>query len=1613
MNIMNLMLPAFPTQTLAEWVEENKSKYSWLQEYVNQGYTFSTERFYPCIYSKNKDVLGIRPHTEYFTSEDETHKDIYPSLQYFQDDRNQVVGATTLNGGTISDSGVFVEGAIVDPIYIIIPDLGFDFNDVVTSKNSFTLHFNSGYCGGRDFTCSAWTKDGTTWKLKCARIKDDSIGKYFPYVDAPIKKGDKFVITDIHMPDTYIEQASVELLKWSLKWLAKNDYSVFSYQLTPDINFIKRHDDKITDKGTTFYRTVKEGDILLIEDTDIGVTGSITIDQIKITIGDGLLPKYEITLRDTKTVGTVQKIQQQIDAIVSGGVSGGYNSTQVGEIAYSALKDKFLSKVSADTAAGLITFLKGLKLGSNFSIDELGNAILNSISLGTFEHLVKGLGLYKNTSGHWCIECDEAYFRIKAVFEALEIRKMYSSAGNINISPSGSKITRVEWLDASGNITTVAADTVAYKCYFLADDGTTATTNSWQAKDYALCKTFNIKEGVYTNVSNQYYWRKVTDAGSGYITLGNLTGQFDEGSTIPQAGDSVVMRGSDTDGRKSYIEILSNDENAPAILMFADCMGFASKGQNTAIISPEKVQFATKVFKLIDYDNVATPVVIYKGVYDASKVYYYNNSVTYNGSLWVLDGVAVGASAAAGTEPKDGSTVWTKQVSKGADGDSKKTYIHFAYSNEADGQNFSVKYFAGALYLGICYNGNKVGPSADADYVKYTWSRIKGEDGDSKKTYIHFAYSNEADGQNFSVKYFAGALYLGICYDGNEVGPSADADYVKYTWSRIKGEAGINGVSNYIWIKYADDAQGNGLSDNPDGKKFIGIAHNKSTATESETASDYVWSDITGKQGDPGTPGDDGKTYYTWIKYSDNSDGTDMYDTPTDDTLYVGIAVNQLSATEGNDKTVYVWSRFKGGQGIKGEKGDAGKNGYSLYLSPSEIVVDTNSSGKVVDYTNAYTNVYFTVGDTYAVATEIVASSITCVHCTATASGSKLSITAIDDDSSTGFSCGSGYITFTAKLVVGETTYVGVGKIYFSVNIYSVTSQIKKTNDSISADIESVKTRVTKTESDISGAEDDIQTLTQNTSTKLTLLDGKINSKVSQSDFDSEKTSVDTKFTEVLQTAESYSIKVGETQAARRNMLVGSAFRRKDEFLYNNEAYYPTYIAASCSIQKNAGYHGTNAIYINITEDTQRFIGLSWEGISITPGTTYMFSVLVKSPDITSFTQGASIELRVNPSGANKSFSTSIVPSKSGVWQQITWSFTVPATVLNETTSKNEVPTSVTVMMYIVAAGKLYLCRPMMEQSDTFTGWSLSEKDFDYVGGNILPNSRLLTDLTGNNLAPNIQWSPTKVDNGYGDCTTLYEGVNDTTSYNRNILQWTNNISLKKNTDYMFSMWAKGTGYVQMLLYCFTDSTNNPIAFVESSDGYIGTGNDGFVWFKLSAEYRRIWVHYRTNNAFDETVKMTFIAIRQQYDSTSELAYLMSQENTITVASPKLETGATVTNYSESGEDMVSKKALLATGIDVTNGKITATSDNFYIQNNSGQLSAAVDESGNLSAGSLSTLHESGSPYIYIKDGILDIFGTVARNIHFGVNSDGMAVLQYYDNSGVLLYDLGPRWYKS
>lgn len=75
---------------------------------------------------------------------------------------------------------------------------------------------------------------------------------------------------------------------------------------------------------------------------------------------------------------------------------------------------------------------------------------------------------------------------------------------------------------------------------------------------------------------------------------------------------------------------------------------------------------------------------------------------------------------------------------------------------------------------------------------------------------------------------------------------------MKYGWSKsIQAPPGADGKTYYTWIKYADSPT-SGMSDNPSGKAYIGIAHNKASATESTTYSDYTWSLIKGETGAEG-----------------------------------------------------------------------------------------------------------------------------------------------------------------------------------------------------------------------------------------------------------------------------------------------------------------------------------------------------------------------------------------------------------------------------------------------------------------------------------------------------------------------------------------------------------------------------------------------------------------------------------------------------------------------------------------------------------------------------------------------------------------------------------------
>lgn len=154
----------------------------------------------------------------------------------------------------------------------------------------------------------------------------------------------------------------------------------------------------------------------------------------------------------------------------------------------------------------------------------------------------------------------------------------------------------------------------------------------------------------------------------------------------------------------------------------------------------------------------------------------------------------------------------------------------------------------------------------------------------------------------------------------------------------VPGPAGDDGKVYYTWIRYADDVNGTGISNDPTGKSFIGLAYNKEIATESNIASDYTWSRFRGEDGTDGVPGpagEDGKTTYTWIAYSDNADGSDMYQIPTDNTKYIGIAVNKDTATESNAPADYTWSRFRGFDGAAGQ--DAVMLVIEFYMNGTRI----------------------------------------------------------------------------------------------------------------------------------------------------------------------------------------------------------------------------------------------------------------------------------------------------------------------------------------------------------------------------------------------------------------------------------------------------------------------------------------------------------------------------------------------------------------------------------------------------------------------------------------------------------------------------------------------------
>lgn len=474
------------------------------------------------------------------------------------------------------------------------------------------------------------------------------------------------VLYNIAMADTiYYEDAQNRLLEKAKEEIVRllsdlNNYEVKSYS---DV-FLEDNPQLQIGQSVTY----KDGHGYELATRVLKLSTNIDYDFIQlITIGNQVIK------------GTITQLKEDVQTIIASGGSsgngGGYSVSQLRKLIAKYGSDNFISKQFDDTAKGLITFAKGLRLGKStkYYIDADGNVTINLLNSADYDDATQsGFGFYKRKDGKYGLNVTDISIWGKAYFNNLTIRELTYVGGNLVFSPSAGKIFEVrEITDAQGEVT-------GWKCYLLADDGTTATTNMFEVDDQVRCETFNIKAGVYENVSNKFYWRKITDVSTDNeeIRDSNNNILYDgkkfswivisasdkaEGSDNPAAGDTIVLMGNRTNtNRMSFVVKETYGDNAPREVGYTNVHSYTLGNDNLVYeISPKKVRFYSKYFEIVTIEGLPIKTINYRGDWKKGDTYVYYDQVTHNGTTWLCvapEGTNVTS------EPARGNDFWKAQT---------------------------------------------------------------------------------------------------------------------------------------------------------------------------------------------------------------------------------------------------------------------------------------------------------------------------------------------------------------------------------------------------------------------------------------------------------------------------------------------------------------------------------------------------------------------------------------------------------------------------------------------------------------------------------------------------------------------------------------------------------------------------------------------------------------------------------------------------------------------------------------------------------------------------------------------------------------------------------------
>lgn len=580
----------------------------------------------------------------------------------------------------------------------------------VTSTDSFTnnfkkswiksnltlgIKFTSGALMGMEFDVSFKVIDKVNY---FEIVANDTYGRTLPDGVMCPKVGDKYFLFNwdaTKITDTdLIPTAQLSLFDRAKQYYQKTMISNSNFTCTMD-------GDKFYNDGIYDYHPLGE-QVKLINDMFAQVDADGKHYRNSRIIGMEIPldipydhPQYIVG--EKAATSRLGKLEDKVDSIkVNGMQIGGTGSGNGGGVyvigmndttpasdsnVYSARRSRmeFVSRLQDNTAKGTITwekvqkFLQGIRIGNNtYSIDANGNVTINLLNSADYDDATQsGFGFYKRKDGKYGLNVTDISVWGKAYFNNLTIRELTYVGGNLVFSPSAGKIFEVrEITDAQGEVT-------GWKCFLLADDGTTATTNMFEVDDQVRCETFNIKAGVYEDVSNKFYWRKITDVSTDNeeIRDSNNNILYDgkkfswivisasdkaEGSDNPAAGDTIVLMGNRTNtNRMSFVVKETYGDNAPREVGYTNVHSYTLGNDNLVYeISPKKVRFYSQYFEIVTVEGLPIKTINYRGDWKQGDTYVYYDQVTHNGTTWLCvapEGTNVTS------EPARGNDFWKAQ----------------------------------------------------------------------------------------------------------------------------------------------------------------------------------------------------------------------------------------------------------------------------------------------------------------------------------------------------------------------------------------------------------------------------------------------------------------------------------------------------------------------------------------------------------------------------------------------------------------------------------------------------------------------------------------------------------------------------------------------------------------------------------------------------------------------------------------------------------------------------------------------------------------------------------------------------------------------------------------